>query len=184
MTVIVETVAGFELEPVHSQKYTVQQIDSTLLLLAKLGSAVSTSEHVQQLGWDITPDTIRSWKTKQYPRRYAAQVATHRPELEAHMVQNASDAIAVQAGLAAKLADRLDANSDKIDARDLPAALKNTVTSWAITMDKYALATGRPTSRVETTSADDVIRSLEARGYVTRTTHDNDVIDTTETPPA
>jgi hypothetical protein len=92
----------------------------------------------------------------------------------------------IQARVAAKLAERLDANSDKIDARDLPAALKNTVVSWAISTDKYSLMTGRPTVRTETVTADDVLRNLEARGFVRRTPEaiEGDAVDGTDAPSA
>jgi hypothetical protein len=61
--------------------------------------------------------------------------------------------------------------------KDASTAAKNLATTAAIATDKIAVMEGRPTSIIEHRTTDDILRGLEARGYVNSTTTE----DTTPT---
>lgn len=149
-----------ELEPVMSPEFSQAEVDGALLLLAKTGSAIRTCEALREIGMDIKVDRLRSWKTRQYPIRYADIVERHASELNDIAAERAREAYMKLSEVEDQLIDRLADNVQRLDPRDLASAIRNTTSAKGVNFDKHSLAIGRPTVITQTRTADENLRLL------------------------
>jgi hypothetical protein len=104
---------------------------------------------------------LRAWKRDRYPIRYAEILERHRLDLEGIVVARTMDGFIKQAAIEERITERLEENVDKIDVRDLSQTLRNVNAAKGQNLDKYLLATGRPTAHVMTRSVDENLMLLK-----------------------
>jgi hypothetical protein len=164
-----------ELEPIRSHTWTPEQVEIALTTLATAGTSTRASKQLEQIDIHITPEQLRSMRNRQYPNRYAVIQAQLGPELrkrrEAGTLAAATALEAVELAAIEQMAESIQ----RLDPRDIPAAVKNITTAKAINIDKHLVQSGLPNQITEHRDAGSLLAQLR------------DVIDTTaveETPAA
>lgn len=145
--------------------YAEADIERGLTALAVLGTSEAASEH---LG-NIPSSTIRSW-TQKHPERWE-HIQANRARIidqacidEFRNVQSA----AIRASL---LAVELETQNLKAGrTREPGQSALNLIKTAATAGQTLAMMEGRPTSIIEHRNADDILRSLEAKGLVVNST--------------
>jgi hypothetical protein len=168
---------SYELEQIQSAKYTPEQIETCLTVLARLGTSTRASEHLKHAGIDVTPEHLRLMRSRQYPNRYAEIQAREQPAILAAAEANTLEAFHRAAEAEELLNERLIQEIPHLDKRDLAAAMKNATTSKAINMDKNLLMRGQPTQITEHRDAGALLARL-------RNVIDSTAEETPELPPA
>jgi len=115
------------------------------------------------------PDrTLRDWRQK-YRDRYDEIRLELAPQIEQQIVQEAR-AFAITAGQAERelLQATLEATRNGT-IKDPASALRNITTSKALQIDKVLQLEGRPTKTTLHLTSEDVLNSLQHRGYINGT---------------
>lgn len=167
-----DPVTGVEI--VKSPYFTEDQVDVALLTLAKLGTYKRTADALAEVGIKVLPTTLQSWKRNIYPFRYAEISKRHSVEIDEVIVQRSRDAAIRDDAIAEQLADRLSDQVDRLDARDLAAAVKNMRSSSASSINTHLVVTGRPTQHVLVASVEENLRVLQSAGLVVDSTAEED----------
>lgn len=167
---------SLEIEPIRVRApHKPEDVDTALLVLALVGgSSVRAQEMLKTKGLSIPHTTLQDWRSKSYPNRYNDLCTRYRAEIEGEIVNNVR-ALALRASQVAQHA--LELEEQRIasgDTKDAAGSLRNIATSIGISVDKVMLMEGRPTQITEQRSSDDVLRELQAKGYVDSTAVDDE----------
>lgn len=151
------------------------EVDTILRLLALNGGKTTiTEEMLLSENIHLNRNTLRTWRDESFPRRYA-QI---RNELGQEITDETAGRLYERA-LEADAATQayIDAAVEKIDHVSPTHLAKNAAAlaqATSQTVQTAELLRGRPTSRLEVRSVDDMVNTLERLGVAKR---DNDVID-------
>jgi hypothetical protein len=145
--------------------YAEADIERGLTALAVLGTSEAASEH---LG-NIPSSTIRSW-TKIHAERWE--------HIQANRARLIDNACIEEFRQLAQTAIRVSLIAVKQEEKNLLAgrtrepgqSALNLIKTAATAVDRIALMEGRPTSITEHRTTDDILRSLEKKGYIVNTT--------------
>lgn len=170
-----------EIEPIATSArspHKPHDVDTALLALALAGGDVRHAHRALKAhGLTIPERTLRDWRSQTYPNRYRDLCDRHKLAIEGEVINNVR-ALALRASAIAQHA--LDLEADRIasgEIKDAAASLRNIATTIGISVDKVMLLEGRPTHITEQRSSDDVLRGLQAKGYI-------DATAVEEEPPA
>jgi predicted RNA-binding Zn ribbon-like protein len=137
--------------------YTTEQVDEYLLIVARKGGNCDRAarEIKERHGLDMDPSTLWRWKNENHADRYLelAQGLSRR-EAEAGIEQAYRESIIEFQEIGQNLRGRLVDNISKVEAKDLPKALRDITLAGAVATDKYLLVGDRPTQIVETRNPD------------------------------
>jgi hypothetical protein len=112
--------------------YAMEDRERGMAALIVAGSSAQASELV-----NIPASTLREWKAD-HPERYA-QLRTELHGKVAEQIASEAEHMAQRlARIEHQMADKLEAGIDKLDAKDLPGALRNVTTSKALQIDKLS----------------------------------------------
>jgi hypothetical protein len=144
--------------------YAEADIERGLTALAVLGDSKQAAD---QTG--ISDRTIRDWRDK-HPERWTHILANRARIIDQACVEEFRE-IAQTAAKASLAAVRKEAqNIEAGRTRDTAQAALNLIKTAALAVDKVLLLEGRPTSITEHRTTDDIMRSLEKKGYVVDST--------------
>lgn len=126
------------------------------------GNTATASELLAEAGHEIPGATLRNWKVKHHDQY--AEVQARVRELVVKDMAEESDALArLYAKLERQTAERLVANVETLDARDLAGTLRNLATGRGISLDKSAMLRGEPQVVVETKRSPEELYAVLAR---------------------
>ncbi len=180
-----------DLEPIvvsgHAKGTTAQTVETALLLLAMTANATETSARLAQMDPPIkvSAATLGKWRKETYPNRYRALVEKHQAQIEREVVAAVRELALAAFGATRAAVDlelqRIQGN----DVRDAAASARNLVTIGGVATENMLKLQGRPTVISEVRSADDVLRAMEARGWVdAHAVEDGERREGPDTPPA
>lgn len=151
-----------------AKRYTPDDKRTGLIALLVTGSSTAASE---QTG--IARSTLEKWRDTE-TELYGRLSHEHGHLIDQVITAQVREAVVSYGHIERKLADRLLENTEKLDARDLPNALKNISAARASSTDKLMLLTGRATDRVEHVDARDIIADIRkiVTPYVNSTAED------------
>lgn len=155
-------------ETTPAKRYTPEEKREGLIALAVTGSATKAAELTS-----IPRKTIEAWRTSQADT-YSQIVREHGAQIDAQVTAQVTAQVQGYGNLLAKAVDKLDEDFDRLDARDLPNAIKNLQAAQAQAIDKRQLLTGKATDRVEHLDARELIAEIKAAvgPYVNSTAED------------
>lgn len=144
--------------------YAEADIERGLTALAVLGDSEQASEHT-----GIPSSTIRSW-TKTQPERYEHIVANRARLIDQACIEEFRNLAqtAVRVSLIAVKQEEKNLLAGR--TREPGQSGLNLIKTAALAIDKVALMEGRPTSITEHRTTDDILRSLEKKGYLVDST--------------
>lgn len=166
-----------EIEPFRVKQggHTPEMIELGLLTIAAAGGSTHKASAVLKAqGIALSPGTLNYWRWDMYPNRYRDTAARHSAQIEREIVNNVR-ALALRASDVAHKA--LDLEEKRIAAgnvKDAASSLRNIATTVGISVDKILILEGRPNSITESRSAEDVLRGLQAKGYIDSTAEGDD----------
>lgn len=153
-------------ENTPAKRYTPDDKRTGLVALLVTGSSTAAAEQTS-----IPRQTLENWRDSTERELYSQISRDYGHLVDEVITAQVREAISTYGQIERQLADRLLANIDRVDARDLPNALKNVAAAKNQSTDKLLLLTGRATERVEHVDARDIIADIQkiVRPYVTST---------------
>lgn len=144
--------------------YAEADIERGLTALAVLGTTGAASTHT-----GIPATTIQTWKERQ-PDRWDNIVANRARLIDQACIEEFRTIVheAAQVTLIAVRKERENLETGR--TREPGQSALNMAKTAATMADKVAMMEGRPTSIVEHRNADDILRSLEAKGLIVNST--------------
>jgi hypothetical protein len=142
------------------KRYTREQIDRCLLALLAFPTSEDAARYCrEEHGIEVTAGVLRAWRSRIYRDRWVQLAAEHQDQIAQALAVEA-ETIAAKAALAEhRLLDRLLAEADRIDARDLAGTLRNVTTTKSLNVDKISTPLrGRPSAVVEHRTIDEIAR--------------------------
>lgn len=148
-----------------SRRYSELEIERGLVALVEHGGNHRAASRMLELdGLKIPATTLDNWrKRKTYKQRYLDLVAELGPQIRKEAAQRQRALADKAASVTVKIIDKLDAEVDNLETRDLPGAARNMATTSAIGVDKAMILDGEATQRVEIDLAG-AVRDLKALG--------------------
>jgi hypothetical protein len=139
-----------------------EAIERGLFVLALSGTnAGRASKQLAEQGMSIPPATLRRWANETHSERYAAIRDEHAAEVQKRVAREQEDIAIKAAAVTAKLLDRLDAEVDTLDKRDLSTAARNTGTIGGIAVSRLMETRERPLpARAPDRDLDAIFRAL------------------------
>jgi hypothetical protein len=162
-----------------AKKYPLETVERGLQLLAVLGSDTLAARMLKEEGHPVPRETLRDWRDKHHTERYVAICAQEAPKIRERMAAE-NEAIADKLiRLEHQMADRLVAQADNLEPKDLSNALRNASVSKAVATDKAQSLRDRPTAVIEHKLSIQDIDSERAR--IARALEQLGVIESTAT---
>lgn len=137
-----------------ARRWTPEDKRRGLIALLVAGNGTSAAE---QTG--IPRQTLENWRNTE-TELYAQLSQEHGQTIDRAITAQVREAVVTYGQLERQLQERALENVTRIDARDLPAALKNISAAKAQSTDKLLLLTGRATDRVEHVDARDLLADI------------------------
>jgi hypothetical protein len=160
--------ATLQIEPVVKTSRTEEEIDRALLTVAMCGG--NQKRAIAQLAAagfeELPPSTLSDWVTTRFPERYQALCLKYGPEIERRMITGLRRVAARSFEIAGEAIELEYTRLAAGDVKDAAASSRNLATTGGIMTDKMLLLDGRPTAIHEQRSAEDVLRALDAMGFI------------------
>jgi transposase-like protein len=137
-----------------ARRYTPEDKRRGLIALLVAGNGNAASE---QTG--IPRQTLENWRNTE-TELYAKLSQEHGQLIDHAITAQVREAVVTYGQIERQLQERALDNITRIDARDLPAALKNISAAKAQSTDKLLLLTGRATDRIEHVDARDLLADI------------------------
>jgi hypothetical protein len=148
---------------IQNHNYSLEEVEAGLLELAcSRGNSRRASAALAERGIKIPWRTLYDWKRKHVDRldELEEQIL---PEIRKRLARD-QEAIASQAARATlKLIQRVEQKADKIEARDLPGAVRNMEVTSATAIDKHSVLHGLPSEIRQTDSAEDILKRMQQK---------------------
>lgn len=161
-----------------------ETIELALTALALAGdSPTKAVARLKDDGVRVSRCAIRKWR-EQHADRYAAIRETRARDIERSVINRHRALAERYCVLEDKLIDAIDAEIDAGNLKDASTTARNVAVSKGIALDKMLIMDGRPNAIIDTRSADDVLRALEARGFLQYVDADAEEIAPGELPSA
>jgi hypothetical protein len=170
---------------IRNSQYSAEQITNGLTAVALCGgNCVQAAEQLKAAGTPIPENTLYDWRNHRHAERYREISNELAPKIEAHVVDLQRE-LATRAARAALLAVDLEHKRIALgEVKDASTSARNLATVSGIAVDKIMSLTGRPTSIIEHRNADQILRELQAFGYVDGTAEDVPEAETPQTQAA
>jgi hypothetical protein len=151
-------------ELVQSTKYTAEQVDSALLVMATYGGNAAKAARALKLdGMGITRQSLRLWRDR-YPRRYAAIEREHAKKIEAVIVRKARANVLRLSDVEELALEKAQEELENGKVKDASTTLRNIAVAKGINISKILELEGRPTHHVvEHLDATEILRAIAAR---------------------
>jgi hypothetical protein len=162
---------GTEVEQLRGLRgdYTPAMVDIALLTVAMCGGNHSRAHQTLiDQGHKVSLAAVKGWRSS-YPNRYRALADKHKGAIEREVIASVRE-MTLRASEVAYAGIELEAQRIATgEVRDAGSSVRNMATAIGIGIDKILLLEGRPTTITESRSSDDVLRGLQAKGYVDTT---------------
>ena len=155
------------LEVHPASKYSAEEIERGLVLLALESGNVGRTRKLLKEEWGKAPDanTIGRW-LERYRDHYAEIRQRVAPELKLKMAEVHADLAARLADLEHRTIDELDKELTELSPKDKANLLRNAAVSSGIHIDKSQLLSGGATAIIERRELPELLRALQAKGVV------------------
>lgn len=137
------------------KRYTPEEKRAGLIALLVTGSP---TEAAKQTG--IAGGTLAYWRDTSETELYSRLSREHSQVIDEQITAQVRDSVVQLGQIERKLTDKLLADVDSLDTRDIPNAIKNVVAARSQSTDKLLLLTGRATERVEHLDARDLVANI------------------------
>jgi hypothetical protein len=141
-------------ERAPAKRYTADQKREGLIALLVTGSATEAAKQTT-----IPRKTLETWRNSE-AEMYANLSREYGPLITAAVTAQVTESIQGYGEIIRKLVTKLDENTDRIDPRDIPNAIKSVQAAQGQAIDKRQLLTGQATERVEHLDAQDLIADI------------------------
>lgn len=147
-----------------------EKVERCLIALAECnGNSRATAAKLAEDGIHMHNTTLIRWKNEQYPERYERIRAEVLPRINQEAAERHRDMAERMMSTEEKLRERLHAEVDKLDVRDLSGAMRNATVGVGIHTEKARELTEQP-MEIERGSAESVLRKLAGRGLSVKAT--------------
>lgn len=168
---------GIEALHVHGA-FSATVVDTALLTIAMCGGNLAqAARELKAKDISVSAGALGKWRGELYPNRYRALCEKHRQQIEGVVLATARE-ISLRALRVTQAGIELEAERMKSgEVRDAAGSTRNMATAFGIVTDKVLLLEGRPTQIHEARTPDDIMRGLQAKGFVDSTAEDDDEPD-------